>query len=144
MEDLSAVVKPHLERLSSGIADSQLWRHGQGEGIFVGTEARHGLEDLTVMLTAHCLRRNLLIFHMRPACAVIIRCGWLGVESTEAPVTILYDNTLDHFTALVPQWEQLKDLGEFVLHDALPQTIYITSSELEIRLSRYMTFKERG
>ena len=110
----------------------------------MGTEARHGLEDLTAMLTAHCLQRNLLIFHMRPACAVIIRCGWLGVESTEAPVTILYDNTLDHFTALVPQWEQLKDLGEFVLYDALPQTIYITPSELEIRLSRYMTFKERG
>ena len=173
LEDLPTVVKSHLERLSTGIADSQLWRHGQEEGAiavtgsqFLGhssgasslrndqinrnqqyimkTEVRRSLEDLTVMLTAHCLQRNLLIFHKRPACAVIIRCGWLGIESKEAPVTILYDNTLDHFTALVPQWDQLKDLGEFVLRDSLPQTIYVTPSELEIRLSRFMTFKERS
>ena len=72
------------------------------------------------MITAYSIRRDLLIFHMRPACAVIIRCRWLGMESTEPPVTVLYDKSLDHFTALVPQWEELKDLGEFVLRDALP------------------------
>ena len=110
----------------------------------MGVGTRHGLEDLTVMLTAHALQRNILIFHMRPACAVIISCGWLGVESTEPPVTVLYDNTLDHFNALVSQWEQLRDLGGFILRDALPQTLYITASELEIRLSRFLTFKGRG
>ena len=66
------------------------------------------------------------------------------MESTEPPVTLLYNKSLDHFTALVPQWEELKDLGEFVLRDALPQTIFISPSELEIRLSRFLTYKGRS
>jgi hypothetical protein len=144
VEDLSTVVRPHLERLYAGAGDSQLWRHGQGGGASMGLGARHGLEDLVVMITAYSLQRDLLIFHMRPACAVIIRCKWLGIESTGPPVTVLYDRILDHFTALVPQWEELKDLAVFVLRDSLSQSIFISPSELEIRLSRYLTYKGRS
>ena len=74
VEDLSTVVRPHLEQMSTGIADTQLWRHGQDGGTSMDLRARRGLEDLIVMITAYSIRRDLLIFHMRPACAVIIRC----------------------------------------------------------------------
>ena len=143
-EDLPTVVRPHLERLYAGAGDSQLWRHGQGGGASMGLGVRHSLEDLVVMITAYSLQRDLLIFHVRPACAVIVRCKWLGIESTGPPVTVLYDRSQDHFTALIPQWEELKDLGEFILRDALPQSIFIPPSELEIRLSRYLTYKGRS
>ena len=94
------------------------------------------------MACAYALQRNLLIFEVRPACAMIIRSKWLGIESDLPPVTILYDRKLNHFSALVPQWSELKDLGMFILQDSLSYSIYLTPSELERRLSRYLTHKE--
>ena len=73
---------------------------------------------------------------------MIIRSKWLGVESNQPPVTILYDRKIDHFSALVPQWSELEDLGKFILQDSLSYSIYLTPSELERRLSRYLTHKE--
>ena len=142
VEDLPNVVMPYLERLAAGAGDSQLWRHGEGGGASLGLGARHGLEDLVVVAAAHALQRNLLIFEVRPACAMIIHSEWFGIESELPPVTILYDRKLDHFSALVPQWSELRDLGTFILQDSLSHSIYLTPSELERRLSCYLTHKE--
>ena len=172
-EELVKYVGPYLDSLRTGAPDNQLRCHGlekdkitfraapshlreqagpspatnsrirQNLEYIASTQIRLSLEDITIMLLSNCLQRNLLVFHKNPLCAAIIKLRWFGNESHEAPITILYDNKWDHFSGLRPRWAQMEDLSEFIIKESPPESISVSASELELKMSRFMTHKER-